>query len=136
MRISKILPFISLLSLLAVHPAWSAPDLKGWMKTMSSQLKQLQKQLPDASLNADTIQLCDQLTESVQSAQKLLPRSITDLPEEQQADAAVEYRKLLDQVIVQVAATRKALVDGDNDAAQKIPADILTLKAQGHKKFK
>ena len=116
--------------------SFAGSDLSGTMKEMSSELKQIQKQVSDASQNASTIALCDQLSQSIVQAKTFTPKKVSDLPSEKQPSEQQAYGEKLDHLLETVGDMKADLEKNDNAAAQALMPDLLQTKSEGHARFK
>lgn len=104
--------------------------LKAVMKDMSTKLKAIAAQSTDATKNASSEDLSNQLVASIEQAKALFPKSATD------AASQDEYVKMI--VDVQNLAKELALAfhNNDNQKAADILNQLSQAKKDGHTKFK
>jgi len=104
--------------------------LKSVMKDMSTKLKAIAAQSTDATKNASSEDLSNQLVASIEQAKALFPKSATD------AASQDEYVKMI--VDTQNLAKELALAfhNNDNQKAADILNQLSQAKKDGHTKFK
>lgn len=116
--------------------AFAGPDLGGVMKTMATNLGQIQQQVSDSTQNASTEALCDSLNAAIEQAKTITPNKVLAMPADQQAAQVVAYVSTLTQLEDFVTSLKTDLVNGDNTSASAVIPQINALKIQGHAAFR
>jgi Cytochrome b562 len=116
--------------------AFAGPDLGGVMKTMATNLGQIQQQVSDASQNASTEALCDSLNAAIEQAKTITPNKVLGMPADQQAAQTQAYVGMLGQLEGLVSQLKADLVANDNTSAAAVITQINALKVQGHTAFR
>ena len=106
------------------------------MKDMASALKTIVGQASDASQNASSAQLCDQMLKDIATARPQTPEKVANLPSDQQASQETAYQQALDQLASQVTQLKNDFVANNNAAAANDLNAINQTKIAGHKQFK
>jgi hypothetical protein len=111
-------------------------DLGDVMKDMASALKGITSQASDASQNASSASLCDQLAGDITTARAITPDSIAKLAAADQPAALAKYQQMLDTLLTQVGQLKADFVANNNAAVQADLDAIAQTKIAGHKAFK
>jgi hypothetical protein len=112
-----------------------ATTLKAAMKNMGSDIKLIQAQMADASLNQESKKLAEDFVANARDVKSFIPASISKLPSEKQQARMDLYNKLTDKSIDMGTKLSEAFSTGNNAAAQVIINDLLANKKEGHFEF-
>jgi soluble cytochrome b562 len=132
-RYSIVLLFVLAMSVTAFG-AEGHEDLERDMKAMNKPYKALVKQIKDKSKNADSLKLLADLQAATLKAKAGEPEH---LPAGQKKDDALkDYRSMLATCLISELECERALLDGDNEAAEKKLADLTATMDAGHKEYR
>jgi len=106
------------------------------MKAMSSALRKIAAQVSDANQNAASEQLALDFVKNVEASKAFTPKTIRDLPADQQDAKKQEYIKMLDDTAQLGKDLASAFHNNDNKLATDILAKLSTSKKEGHAEFK
>lgn len=127
---------LTLATLTAQAQAPAPATLAGVMKAMSSTLKKIAAQSADASKNADSARMTQELMDMTKNSKNHIPGSIKNLPKDQQKIQQDQYNKMIDDSVALMQELLVAFQNNDNtkvvDALNKINAS----KKEGHNAFK
>lgn len=122
--------------LLACTSIASAETLKATMKSMNANLKAITERVVDASKNAESLALAEELQRSTVVARGLLPGSVTGLPEAEQPGRKALYEQMIDQLSETAQQLVEAFRKGDNAQAQTVIDGLRQQQKDGHREFK
>ena len=105
-------------------------SLKSIMKDMSTKLKTIAAQSTDATKNASSEAIANELAKSVGAAKEVIPSSANDKARQDL------YIKMIDGVIASSKQLAQAFHDNDNVKAADILSQLSQAKKDGHAEFK
>jgi len=111
-------------------------SLASVMKAMSSSLRKIAAQVSDANQNAASEQLALDFVKNVEASKAFTPKTIKDLPADQQDAKKQEYIKMLDDTAQLGKDLASAFHNNDNKLANDILGKLSTSKKEGHVQFK
>lgn len=119
------------LTAFAQQPPTEAPmNLANIMKSMSGSLKKIAAQVNDATKNADSEKLSDDLVAMTKNAKDLFPKKASD------ADKQQQYLKMIDDTVVLAQELSAAFHNNDNAKAVDVLNKLSAAKKEGHTAFK
>jgi soluble cytochrome b562 len=109
-------------------------DLERDMKAMNKPYKALLKQIKDKNKNADSLKLLIDLQAATMKAKVGEPEH---LPAGQKKDEALkDFRSMMATCLISELECERALLDGDNEAAEKKLNDVTATMDAGHKEYR
>lgn len=115
----------------------NAPStLAGVMKSMSMTLKKIALQANDATKNAESEKLAQDLLDMSKNSSQHTPDTIAGLPKDQLAIKQQEYLKMVDDMISLQQELVAAFHNNDNAKAADMLNKLMTAKKEGHNAFK
>lgn len=110
-------------------------ELESKMEKMQSAYRTLNRNIDDASKNADSIAAIATIRENAEAALKLQPKTTGAVPADQQAKYVADYHAMMKKTISDLAAVEAALKAGNNDEAAKLLQSLKQDQDEGHKEF-
>ena len=127
---------LSAFALACVAHADTETQLGDIMKDMAGDLKTIISQSTDATKNADSAALCDEITAHIATARSLTPLKVGALPADQQAAQIAQFQAALDKLTSQLTQMKADFVANNNAAVANDLTAINATKVAGHKAFK
>jgi len=113
-----------------------AATLGSAMKLMSAGLRKITAQVTDPSKNLQSEELALEFIKNTELSKTFVPKSIKQLPLDQQEAQQQRYIKMLDDSIQLGRDLAAAFHNNDNKLANEILAKLSTSKKEGHAEFK
>lgn len=110
-------------------------DIEKSMHQMGRAFRQLRKQAPDPAQNASSLELVATIKAAATEAQKHTPLKAANLPEQDRAAFAADYRKRMGEFIDMVGRLEEALKAGNNMEAVKLVAALGLTQKKDQKDF-
>ena len=110
--------------------------LRQHMKALSNLFRELRDSVTDQTENAENVANAEKMVQLFQSIRSQAPRSLADLPSDQQATELASYQSLIDENIRAATELKAAFTSGKNDEAAGLLAKIDADRKDGHRKFK
>ena len=120
----------------AAHAAGAAPTLEHEMSAIGRAFKGLNRQVKDASKNADSLKLAQQFEMHVATAKTLLPEKIEKAPEADRAKLTEDYRKDMSQLLRDALDLEDQLANNENDKAAETLKKLGNIEKEGHQEFR
>jgi soluble cytochrome b562 len=111
-------------------------ELGAKMEKMQSAYRTLNRNIDDASKNADSIAAIVTIRENAEAALKLQPKTTGAVPADQQAKYIADYQAMMKKTISDLAAVEAALKAGNNAEAKTLLAAVKKDQTDGHKQFR
>lgn len=111
-------------------------ELGAKMEKMQSAYRTLNRNIDDASKNADSIAAIVTIRENAEAALKLQPKTTGAVPADQQAKYIADYHAMMKKTISDLAAVEAALKAGNNAEAKTLLAAVKKDQTDGHKQFR
>jgi hypothetical protein len=112
--------------------AQRAVNLEHEMENMGRALKKLQGQISDASQNASSIVLIQQMQASTVAAKSVVPGRIARLPDAEKTEKLKDYRSMLLSLLRLETDLEEHLMDNDNTKAADVLQQMGDLQKKGH----
>ena len=106
------------------------------MSAMNKAWRQIKKQAGDASQNAETVKLLDQVIENCEAAVDMIPVRSEEVSEDKRTAYIEAYKKEIKELTQQYESLRSLFEAGENEEAQGMIKKTDDLKKEGHKEFK
>lgn len=106
------------------------------MKAMNADLKKITAQAGDEKKNKESSELTLDLINLTTHSKVFIPKTLKDLPEDQQKIQIEQYNKLVDELVVILHELNTAFVENKNDKTSEIIAKISAARKEGHNQFK
>jgi soluble cytochrome b562 len=111
-------------------------ELELRMEKMGKAFRKLKKQIADPAQNAASLELISTMIDAANEGLKFTPEKADDVPADQRAQFVADYQAGLKQMIEALTKLKETVAAGNNDAAAKQVADIISLEKKDHQKFK
>lgn len=111
-------------------------SLGATMKAMNVDLKKVTAQAADEKKNKESSALTLELITLANHSKTFMPKSLKDLPEDQQKIQIEQYNKLVDELVVLFQELNTAFVENHNDKTADVLARISAARKEGHNQFK
>jgi soluble cytochrome b562 len=138
MKIRLLLASLTLaLAPLFSFAADSSPsELDDLMEQMNTPFRKLNRQITNASKNADSLAAVATMRERALEAMKLEPKRKAEVPAAEQAKFVADYQAGMKALVGQLDKLKAALEAGKNDEAAEILKSLKQSQEDGHKQFK
>jgi soluble cytochrome b562 len=110
-------------------------DLYDLMLGLEDGMKVLRRALRDPEKNPSSLDHIDAMQRAALAAKTQQPPMLESVPGEQQGELLTKFRKRMVQLLQALLNLEMAVLDGDNEAAQKIYKTLSELEEQGHDEF-
>jgi cytochrome c556 len=111
-------------------------ELGAKMEKMQSAYRTLNRNIDDASKNADSLAAIATIRENAQAALKLEPKKTDSVPADQKAKFVADYQAMIKKTISDLDAVEAALKAGNNAEAKTLLAAVKKDQGDGHKEFR
>ncbi|HRE82458.1 MAG TPA: cytochrome b562 [Opitutaceae bacterium] len=111
-------------------------QLESSMDKLSSAFRKLRRQITDPSKNENSLELVASIRAAAEESTKLEPAKAADIPADKRAAFVAEYKKQMQEFLVQVDALEAALKAKNNTSADEIVKKLAASQKAGHKEFK
>lgn len=105
------------------------------MEKIEHGLKKLRRDLKEATKNADSLKIVNEMQSAAQACKLETPPRTAKVPEADRAKFMNDYKKTLIAVQKDMLDLEIALIDGDNAKAQELFKKIHDAEDPGHEKF-
>lgn len=110
-------------------------ELGKHMDKMGAAYRRLNRQIEDATKNADSLTLIATIKTNAEAAMKLDPVKKGDLPADAQAKFVTDYKAKMKAFLVNVGKLEAAVKAGNNAEAKTLMATLKQDQKEGHTEF-
>lgn len=111
-------------------------ELETKMDDINTAYRRLNRQVSDATKNADSLKQIATIQQTAAAAMKLEPAKKKDLPAADQAKFVADYQAQMKEFVAHVGKVETALKAGKNDEAAELLKTLKQDQEEGHKQFK
>lgn len=113
-----------------------AGELETLMNAMNGHLKFIAQNLSDPSMRPRVLEHIHDMQRLAWSAKTRVPDAVAGLPEAEQAAAQLEFRRRMNEVLIECCRLEMHVIDGRAaEAWNVIKGPLLKLREQGHDRF-
>jgi soluble cytochrome b562 len=129
---------LSPLALRAQPPvsAHEETELEGKMDALNGAFRKLRRQIGDATKNAESLKLVEEIRRAADEGAKLIPAKAAGLAESERAKFVADYQGKMKAFGAKVTELEAALKADKNEEAAKILAALGAMQKEGHKEFR
>ena len=129
---------LSPLALRAQPPAYAheETELEGKMDALNGAFRKLRRQIQDATKNAESLKLVEEIRRAADEGAKLIPAKAAELAEAERAKFIADYQGKMKAFGAKVTELEAALKADKNEEAAKILAALSAMQKEGHKEFR
>ena len=127
---------LSLCILTPLHADKEDSPLEGQMKILSRGMRQLTQQIADPSKQQENVTLLEGMKKAATDSKTLDPRKSAEIPEAKRPAFLADYRTDLDELKVALDQIEEAVQTGRYDKAKSLTTTVISIKKEGHGKFK